>query len=166
MTRECSRVLSSLSFLFTVAVWATLARAASDRGLAASSLPTLPGLVSYWRGEGNAQDSVGPNDGTLHGDTSFATGRIGQAFGFDGHDDYVLMPGTGVDNLQQFTIFAWIMLNEVHNRWVTCLALGNDRFVLRGDFGQGELEFYMKHQGNGAGGAVGQQLPLEAVHTG
>jgi len=43
---------------------------------------TFGGLVSWWRGEGDAKDSVGGNHGTLMGDATFAPGKAGQAFSF------------------------------------------------------------------------------------
>ena len=47
------------------------------------------GIVSRWPGEGNAQDIVDGNNGTLEGGTTFAPGEVGQAFSFDGTDDFV-----------------------------------------------------------------------------
>src|SRR5438132_1222 len=46
------------------------------------------GMVSWWKAEGNANDSQGDNNGTIGGAT-FAPGEVGQAFSFDGVDDYV-----------------------------------------------------------------------------
>ena len=47
---------------------------------------TLPpsGLIGWWPGDGNARDIIGGNDGTLMGGATFAAGKVGQAFGFDG----------------------------------------------------------------------------------
>jgi hypothetical protein len=42
------------------------------------------GLVSWWRAEVNANDSSGTNNGALLNGVSFAAGRVGQAFSFDG----------------------------------------------------------------------------------
>ena len=47
------------------------------------------GMVGCWRGEGNASDSVGGNNGTLQNGTTFAQGKVGQAFSFDGQNDSV-----------------------------------------------------------------------------
>lgn len=49
------------------------------------------GLMSWWPGEGDASDLVGSNHGTLVNGADFAAGRVGQAFSFDGVDDYVDM---------------------------------------------------------------------------
>ncbi len=50
------------------------------------------GLVSWYRGEGNANDSADGNNGTLQNGATFASGEVGQAFSFDGVDDYVSIP--------------------------------------------------------------------------
>src|SRR5574338_285137 len=42
----------------------------------------IPGLISWWRGEGNALDATGPNHGTLQGNVTYASGKVGQAFRF------------------------------------------------------------------------------------
>ena len=46
-------------------------------------------LVSWYQAEGDAADSVDDNDGTLHGGIAFTAGPVGQAFQFDGVDDYI-----------------------------------------------------------------------------
>jgi hypothetical protein len=43
-----------------------------------------PGLVALWSGEGNANDSVGENNGSSTLGISYAAGVTGQAFKFDG----------------------------------------------------------------------------------
>ena len=45
--------------------------------------PPVAGLVSWWPGEGGANDVVSTNNGTLQGGASFAAGLVGQAFNFD-----------------------------------------------------------------------------------
>jgi hypothetical protein len=71
---------------------------------------SLTGLVSWWPGDGNANDIKGTNDGTLNGDTTFVAGKVDQAFSFDGDGDYVevphdpsLNPGTS-----SFTVDFWV----------------------------------------------------------
>jgi uncharacterized repeat protein (TIGR01451 family)/fimbrial isopeptide formation D2 family protein len=48
-----------------------------------------PGMVSWWPGDGNANDIQDGNHGTLKNNPTFVPGKVGQAFGFDGIDDYV-----------------------------------------------------------------------------
>jgi len=57
---------------------------------AACLTPPL-GLVSWWRGETNALDSVGTNHGTLQNGTGFLPGEVGEGFNFDGINDYMLV---------------------------------------------------------------------------
>jgi hypothetical protein len=47
------------------------------------------GLVSWWKGEGNALDSFGANNGTLTGTPGYMAGRVGTGFVFDSNDDRV-----------------------------------------------------------------------------
>lgn len=73
-------------------------------------------LVSWWRAEGNADDSGGANDGTASGDTAYQNGRIGQAFDFDGSDDYVEVPDN--DSLDvgvgDYTLAAWVNIRAAN----------------------------------------------------
>src|SRR4029077_13240321 len=45
--------------------------------------PPPAGLVSWWRGEGNALDQAGTNNGTLVGTVIYGPGEVGQGFVFD-----------------------------------------------------------------------------------
>ena len=72
--------------------------------------PPPAGLVSWWPGDGNANDIKDGNNGTLQNGATFASGMVGQAFGFDGVDDYVqisddasLNPGTS-----DFSVDFWM----------------------------------------------------------
>src|SRR5207244_10858163 len=47
------------------------------------------------------------NDGTINGAT-FAGGKVGQAFSFDGTDDYVLVSDSTSLHYTDFTYDAWI----------------------------------------------------------
>ena len=116
---------------------------------AQSCIQPPEGMVSWWPGDGNADDIVGGNHGTLWHDTTFAPGKVGEAFSFDGEDgkgDTVRAAGTGIDDLQELTIDAWVKLNsrdEDQERFVT---LTGEKAVLRHD-GQnslGQLHFYMR----------------------
>ncbi len=80
-------------------------------GFAAAQLCVQPpvGLVSWWPGDGNANDIAGTNHGTLESGATFALGRVGQAFSFDGVDDYVEVPhDASLDIGTGFTFDAWI----------------------------------------------------------
>ena len=49
---------------------------------AAASVP--PGIVGWWKAEGDAKDVTGTNSGILLGGVAFAAGKVGQAFSFSG----------------------------------------------------------------------------------
>ncbi len=76
--------------------------------------PPPSGVVSWWPGDGNANDIVGPNDGQLFGGATFAHGFVGQAFKFDGIDGYfqsaaIGLPESGADR----TLEMWVKLDSV-----------------------------------------------------
>ncbi|MDQ3812985.1 MAG: LamG domain-containing protein, partial [Armatimonadota bacterium] len=74
-------------------------------------LPPPPSLISWWPGEGDARDVVGPNSGKLVEATTFAAGKVGQAFQFDGERDYVSVPFHSSHDFapgSQFTLEAWV----------------------------------------------------------
>ena len=69
------------------------------------------GLVGWWTGDGQAFDSANTNHGVLLNGASFAPGRIGQAFSFDGVDDRVTATGAPALNFginADFSIETWI----------------------------------------------------------
>lgn len=71
------------------------------------------GMVGWWPGDGNANDIVGGNHGTLqNGATATAAGRVDQAFSFDGVNDYVQIPNAALNNMAAGTIDMWIFPTE------------------------------------------------------
>ena len=73
------------------------------------SSPPSTGLVSWWRADGNANDSFGANNGALFNGAGYGTGVFGSSFSFDGSNDHVRVP----DNLSlrfntAITVGAWI----------------------------------------------------------
>src|SRR5262249_10269886 len=70
------------------------------------------GLVSWWKGDGDAGDAVGANGGIEGGGVTYAAGKSGQAFLFNGTSANVLVndnpnldPGSG-----SFTLEAWVKI--------------------------------------------------------
>jgi hypothetical protein len=75
------------------------------------------GLVSWWPGDGNANDIVGVNDGTLQGNVTFAPGVVGQAFSFDGNS-YVDAPDFNLPvGNSSATISAWIKTTQTADEY-------------------------------------------------
>ena len=71
---------------------------------------SLANLIAWWRADATATDAIGGNTGVLQGGLTFASGQAGQAFQFDGLDDYVTIPDSaGLDSLSTTaTLDAWI----------------------------------------------------------
>jgi hypothetical protein len=66
-------------------------------------------MVSWWAGEQNANDVVGPNNGAMQNGATYAAGKVGQAFFFDGVDDRILVPHHANQNLGAgITVDAWV----------------------------------------------------------
>ena len=74
-------------------------------------LPPPSGLVAWWPGDGNANDLVGTNNATLVAGTTFAPGKSGLAFAFNGTDAAGRMAASSSLNVgvsSGLTIEAWI----------------------------------------------------------
>jgi hypothetical protein len=83
-----------------------------NAGAAGKKLPLVPlltrDLVSCWRGEENARDSFGHNHGELIGGVSFAPGKMGQGFLFNGSNSYVRIPhDRSLELSNEFTVEFW-----------------------------------------------------------
>jgi hypothetical protein len=83
-----------------------------NAGAAGKCLPCVPppsGLIAWWRGENNAQDSTGGNHGTLKNGAGYAAGKVGDAFSLDGVDDHVEVPDSpSLNTPNGITLMGWI----------------------------------------------------------
>src|SRR5207244_4462374 len=58
------------------------------------------GLVGWWPGEGNANDLLGANNGVALSGVSYAAGKVGQGFNFNGTaNSYVVVSNSPALNL-------------------------------------------------------------------
>lgn len=92
--------------LFT---WGPVSYATAQSGCA----PPPAGLVSWWDADSlsgaTALDIQDGNDGTMSGGADVAAGKVGNAFSFDGVDDFVDVPDApNLDITGAITIAAWI----------------------------------------------------------
>jgi hypothetical protein len=58
----------------------------------ASCLVAPPGIEAWWPGEATADELVHGRDGVAENGVTYAVGKVGQAFTFDGQDDVVTVP--------------------------------------------------------------------------
>jgi Copper amine oxidase N-terminal domain./Fibronectin type III domain. len=65
------------------------------------------GPIALWKGDGNAEDSIGNNDGTIIGNVQFVAGKVNQAFSFEGAGQYILLPSSLIQNLDNWTVTTW-----------------------------------------------------------
>jgi uncharacterized repeat protein (TIGR01451 family) len=74
--------------------------------------PAPDRLTSWWNAEGHPNDIVGGNNGTLQNGASYAQGRVGQAFTFDGTDQYISIPDQpSLNPSGAFTVGGWFYID-------------------------------------------------------
>lgn len=98
---------------------------------AACCAPPPNDMVSWWRAEGNAVDTLGNHNGTIVGPVTFGAGEVGQSFAFNSQLGYI---DTGAIVLPEtFTIDAWI--NPANVNSVQFIMAGNQsyQFALNND---------------------------------
>ena len=94
-------------------VWNLLNSVYNADTTASPSLKTS--LVASYNGEANANDSFGTNNGTAVGGLTYTTGKIGNAFSFNGTNAYVSLPNNSFNNLTgDFSVSFWMNLNNSH----------------------------------------------------
>jgi alpha-tubulin suppressor-like RCC1 family protein len=74
-----------------------------------SCFPPPTGLVAWWSGEGDATDLFGSNNGNVQGGAGFDSGEVGQAFNFDGTNQYVYLSNSpSLNPSGSLSLEAWI----------------------------------------------------------
>jgi hypothetical protein len=81
-------------------------------------VPAPSGLVSWWPGEGNANDIISTNHGIMEAGLTFTAGEVNQAFKFNGTSASLRMPASPSLNVGLgggFTIETWIKPADLGN---------------------------------------------------
>jgi hypothetical protein len=143
-----SRVLRNVLLIAALVVVLAGLIAAGWFGYSKYKRGHLPsGLVALWSGEGNANDSVGANNGTLVGDVDFADGKVGQAFSFNGRNSCVSIPDSPL--LDSFTncitITLWLKAGQTdaNPNWKTIVSKGNAAWEIQATVYAKTVSFFM-----------------------
>jgi uncharacterized protein (TIGR03437 family) len=90
------------------------------------------GMLTWWRGDGDASDRASDHDGALRNTANFSTGFVGQGFSFPPpgqppRQGFVEVPDHNrLDFSQSFTIDAWIYLNSYPTELAPIVSKWND----------------------------------------
>ena len=86
-------------------------------------------LVAYYKFDGNTIDSTdNGNDGTNNGATSISSGKIGEAYYFDGVNDYIEISNSIVSSIitsDSFAISAWVN-PEIYYKYIISMGSGGN----------------------------------------
>ena len=85
------------------------------------AIPPPEGMVSWWPGDGNAQDIWDGNHGVLVGGTTFTGGKVGQAFSFDNslNSGVLVADSPNLNPTEALTIDAWVKPSSFPNAFPT-----------------------------------------------
>ncbi len=126
-----------MNSLFRAACQSLLLTAtAAGSAFGADCAPIPFGLVGWWRAENSTTTFQGESSGTLVGGASYAQGKVGQAFNFNGIDSGLLLGKNPAFHLQNFTFEAWVKRasaerpSQVAPYYAALVAGGANHFAL------------------------------------
>jgi hypothetical protein len=93
------------------------------------------GAIAWWRFEGNADDEVGENDGTINGNVYCeVSGRFGKGCDFDESDNQDITVNSFInEELVEFTTVAWVKHTDSYsNPRTTILDSWNEFYEYKG----------------------------------
>lgn len=131
-----------------------------------SCVPFPSGLVAWWRGDGNAQDETGVNNGTLIGNMTFGGGKVGDGFLGNSSTGLVQVPDSPSLALNHsMTLEGWLKVNSyggtVIERRTSDFRWSYQLRILS----SGELDFTIWYNNNSGISANTDPLPLgQFVH--
>jgi hypothetical protein len=109
--KRSGRFLRPVPWLSTVGlVCVTILFGVQFSARAQQNGPPMAGLVGWWQGNGNGNDSASTNNGIVGSNVSFVGGLFGQAFSFPGTaPGYVYIPDCAAFKLtNSLSIAAWV----------------------------------------------------------
>lgn len=82
-------------------------------------------MISYWKLDGNTNDSYGDNDGIITGNIVYNEGVVGEKGFFDGSDNITISDRDSLDLMGNFTIQFWMRKGSVLNQNATIIQKGD-----------------------------------------
>jgi len=134
-----------------VAGAATSAVATLSVTVPGSCVSAPAGIVGWWPGDGNANDIVGTNNGTLRGGaTATATGFDGMAFSFDGTNGFVQIPDSPALKPTNLTVEAWVRFSGLDSAGNS--RAGQQYIMFKQNTRSSNFEGYSLNKGRGGSG--------------
>ncbi|NDB58170.1 LamG domain-containing protein [bacterium] len=98
-------------------------RATVMRGGSIGTSSLLTGLYAVYKGESNANDSLGTYNGTAQGGLTYSTGKSGNAFTFNGTNSYLLLPTNMFSTFtDDFSVNMWVNLQGIGTDFQTIFS--------------------------------------------
>ena len=94
--------------------------------------PLLTDVVSHYKFDGNAADSIGANNGTQVGNPTYAAGRYDQAISLDGDGDYLNCGNDASFNITDAVTLSIWLKGTFNNTWDSIIEKGYNWIVSRG----------------------------------
>ena len=123
----------------------------------ASSCTAPPGgMLTWWPGNGNTNDEISGFNGTSVGNVTFAPGKVGQAFSFDGNGYVESLINIPENN---FTLSAWTKTVHPGGVFSVVSSNGNDRHMYVNGQGYACFRVY-----NGSGWCTSRKVDDDSWH--
>ena len=91
-----------------------------------NGVPIPSGAVAWWPANGNANDAIGTNTGTLLNSATYAAGEVSQAFSFTGSTDYMqALDSPSLNQTNAMTLECWVYV-AAYSANNSVLVIGKD----------------------------------------
>ena len=109
-------------------------------------------MVAWYSAEGDANDRFGVNNGTLQNGATTGAGKVGQAFTFDGIDDFVQVANSPVLNpTAAITLDAWVFVTGGQGLHRDIISKDGESFERQFLISASEVDRYRAHIGVSGG---------------
>jgi hypothetical protein len=97
-----------------------------------SCYPPPSGLVGWWKGDGNGNDSAGTNNAMVPAEVTYAPAEVGLGFSLDGQANQIIVPDAPELNFssnQDFSIEVWIQPLANPGNWQDIMSIIDKRIA-------------------------------------